>query len=232
MRQSDYDKFTKMLCAIGDMKRQPQSPWAIGVWWKALEHYDFAGVEDALIRHVQNPDNGQFMPAPADVIRLIKGNTVDAALVAWAKVDKAVREAGPWTDVVFDDPLIHRVLEDMGGWVGFGAKTDKEWPFVAKEFETRYRGYRTRADLDAYPALLTGVFNTFNSYEGLAQQPPLLIGDPRRASTVMRGGSAARSIGMHLAGAALMAAVPRLEHAAPGSAAKIMGANFDQTERA
>lgn len=35
-------------------------------------------------------------------------------MVAWNKVDKAVRQVGAWTSVMFDDALIHRVISDMG----------------------------------------------------------------------------------------------------------------------
>jgi len=41
---------------------------------------------------------------------------------------------------VFDDVLIHVVIEDMGGWKDC-AIDDKQQPFVAKEFQDRYRGY-------------------------------------------------------------------------------------------
>jgi hypothetical protein len=34
------------------------------------------------------------------------------------------------------------VISDMGGWVLLGSKGDGDWPFIAKEFENRYRGYR------------------------------------------------------------------------------------------
>jgi len=210
MRDSDFDNFTNMLAAIGDMKSKPQSEWALGVWWKALSSYDFEAVEDALIRHVQNPDNGQYMPVPADVIKLIQGNSIDSALVAWAKVDRAVRVIGPWGDVAFDDPLIHRVIKDMGGWVELGKKTDKEWPFTAKEFENRYRGYRTRADLTIYPHVLIGSFNMHNASASMATQPPMLIGDASKAEAVMLGGSSQPMIPMQLAVEAVMTQAPHI----------------------
>lgn len=110
-----------------------------------MKPFDLAAVKDALNRHCVNPDNGQFMPKPADVVKLLQGSSQDGALVAWAKVDRAVRQVGTYSTVVFDDPIIHRVVQDMGGWVALGDKREKEWPFVAKEFENRYRGYPMRS---------------------------------------------------------------------------------------
>jgi len=77
-------------------------------------------------RHLMNPDTGQFLPKPADIVRMLGGRTLDRALMAWAKVDKAVRQIGTYESVVFDDALIHRVLHEMGGWVGMGQKTENE----------------------------------------------------------------------------------------------------------
>lgn len=208
MREADYEAFVSTLAAIGDMKGKPVSPVSLAVWWKALAAYDYEAVEDALIRHVQNPDNGQFMPAPADVIKLIDGNTLDAALVAWAKLDKAVRSVGTWEDVVFDDPVIHSVVSDMGGWAGFGEKSDDDWPHVGREFQNRYRGYRTRADGLQYPPVLGGSFNMSNGLALMRQTPPRLIGDPARATRVMHGGSLTQKIGIHVAGPAVLAALP------------------------
>jgi len=84
------------------------------------------------------------MPKVADVIKMLQGSTQDSALTAWAKVDKAVRSIGTQMSVAFDDPLIHKVIQDMGGWLGLGQRQEAEWPFVAKEFETRYRGFKAR----------------------------------------------------------------------------------------
>lgn len=210
MREEDFDAFSGFLSAIYESKRATLSKMTVVLWYKALEHYDYPAVEEALVRFIRNEgDNGQFLPQPADVIKLIDGSTQDAALFAWAKVDKAVKLVGPWADVVFDDQIIHRVVDDMGGWPGFGQKTDKEWPFVAKDFENRYRGYRIKPSLDAYLPILAGSYNTHNGESGHVRQEPVLIGDPRKAAAVMRGGSDMPLIGLHRAGATLMAALPQ-----------------------
>lgn len=200
MKERDFDNFTSMLSAIGDMYGKTQSEWSIGIWWGAMQGYDLDAVREALNRHVKNPDNGQFMPKPADVVRMIQGSTADSALHAWAKVDKAIRHVGTYRDVVFDDALIHRVIHDMGGWVGLGTKNENEWPFVAKEFENRYRGYKARADVPEYPPRLTGISNMHNSKGGFGNEHPMLIGNVNMANKVMDGGTDRPLIGMRSAG--------------------------------
>src|SRR5690606_37498796 len=114
---------------------RPLSPMAIALWWGNLREYELSAVRQGMHRHMQNPDSGCYMPKPSDIIKMMSGSTQDSAMIAWSKVDKALRQVGTYSSVVFDDPVIHRVIHDMGGWVSLGVKNDKEWPFVANEFE-------------------------------------------------------------------------------------------------
>jgi hypothetical protein len=197
MKPSDFDTFAHMLNAIGDLYGKPQSEWSISLWWGALKHYDLAAVRDALNRHVQNPDTGQFMPKPADVVKMAQGSTMDAALIAWAKLDRGVRSVGTHRSVVFDDPLLHRVVAEMGGWIAFGEKREDEWPFVRNEFVNRYRGYRVRSELPDYPPVLTGIAEAGNGRNNVAHaEPPMLVGDPLQAQQVMRLGSGKPLVGV------------------------------------
>ena len=120
METDDFDLFAELLGGVFELYGREASPFAMQVWWEALRPFDFSAIRMAFSRHVQNPDVGQFPPKPADVLRMLGGTTQDKALQAWAKVDKAVRHVGTYQTVVFDDPLIHRVLHDMGGWVEIG----------------------------------------------------------------------------------------------------------------
>jgi hypothetical protein len=170
--------------------------FALDVWWTALKGYDLAGIKDAFNRHLMNPDAGAFLPKPADIVRMLGGTTQDAALQAWAKVDKAVRCVGTYADVVFDDPLIHGVIHDMGGWIAFGSKTEEDWPFIAREFENRFRGYRTRGARPDYPAVLIGMANAHNRKGGFKEEPPRLIGDQQKCLQVMECGTDTPTLGL------------------------------------
>ncbi|MCM1128975.1 MAG: DUF6475 domain-containing protein [Alistipes senegalensis] len=185
MTQDDFEKFEDMLSGVGEVYGKELSEFALAIWWEALKGYDLTAMRNALSRYVTNPDNGQFMPKPADVVRMMGGTTTDRALLAWEKVDRTVRQVGVYKDVVFDDALIHRVLQDMGGWIRLGDKKESEWPFVAKEFETRYRGYALRGLAPEYPAVLTGIANAHNRREGFKCDEPVLMGDPEKAKQVI-----------------------------------------------
>lgn len=188
MQNSEKKRFLTILTGVADYYKQELSPGVIALYWKGLEQFDIDAVEKALWDHTQNPDNGQFMPKIADLVRSMQGRTQDQAALAWAKVDSAVRRVGNYQDVVFDDPLIHRVVAEMGGWIWFGMQLEDEWPFIAKRFENMYRGYRVRAEAPEYQPILTGICSAQNQQRGFQNQPPILIGNEEKAKQVMRMG--------------------------------------------
>ena len=147
MTEHDFEKFRDGLTGVYAFYDKEINTFALDLWWNSLKQFDLPAIIQAFNRHVVNTESGKWLPKPADIIRMLQGSTQDAALIAWAKVDKAVRYKGTYVDVVFDDPVIHRVLHDMGGWIALGQKNEDEWPFVAREFENRYRGFRERSEI-------------------------------------------------------------------------------------
>ncbi|VVE90417.1 DUF6475 domain-containing protein [Pandoraea bronchicola] len=189
MKPTDSTEFFALISNVYAFYRQDYSEFVGQVWWGAMQVFDLAAVSDALGRHAANPDAGQFLPKPADVVKMLQGSTQDSALLAWHKVDKAIREVGTYASVAFDDALIHRVVFEMGGWVSLGTKDESEWPFVKNEFVNRYRGYRGRSQVPEYPPLLIGIAETTNTRAGFQSQGPVLIGNADAARAVVDGGS-------------------------------------------
>lgn len=200
MTEKDFEKFRDGLAGVYGFYDKEINQFSLDIWWNALKQFDLAAIVEAFNRHVINTESGKWLPKPADIIRMLQGSTQDSALVAWAKVDKAVRHKGTYVDVVFDDPLIHRVLHDMGGWIALGQKNEDEWPFVAREFENRYRGFRERSEIPEYPAVLTGIANAHNRSQGLKLQPLVMIGNEAACERVMNGGTDKPLIGFKQAG--------------------------------
>lgn len=213
-KQVDFKRFLTVLTGIADYYGKELSEGVITLYWQGLAQYDLSAIEKALWEHTQNPDNGQFMPKIADVTRNLQGRTVDQASIAWSKVDGAIRRVGTYSDVAFDDPIIHRVIADMGGWIKFGSMTEDEWPFTANQFRTRYQGYKMRGEVPEYQPVLTGIANAHNAKEGFRSQPPMLIGNEERAKQVMLAGTNEQLIQMRLASDSITAdAIKRIEAA-------------------
>lgn len=200
MLDHDLPIFSETLTGVADYYGKELSTGVIDVYWNGLREYDLDAVQKALWNHARNPDTGQFMPKIADIAKMLQGRTGDQAAVAWSKVDQAVRRVGTYADVIFDDPIIHRVLADMGGWVLLGTKNESDWPFVAKDFENRYRGYRMRDETPEYAPVLIGMANAHNGEKGFRLNAPIVIGDERKANQVRIGGTSAPLLSMKTAG--------------------------------
>lgn len=199
MINSDMQKFISMLTGIADYYGRNLREETILLYWEGLKQYDYAAVEKAFWTHTQNPDSGQFMPKIADVSKYLKGRTSDQASQAWSKVDKTMRHVGTYQDVCFDDLIIHRVIEDMGGWIALGMKNEEDWTFLQNQFENRYRGYVMRGEQPEYQARLIGVANAYNAQNGYSLNPPMMIGDQIKAQMVLKGGNNKALLEMKLA---------------------------------
>ena len=189
MEASDRREFTTHLANAWTLYGKPLTPGTLDIFWHGLKPYAFEAVKRALNLHIVDPDRGQYAPKPADLIRLIEGDTETQALRAWGKALDGLKRAGVYASVVFDDPLIHTVITDMGGWVGLGQMKTADETYRGHEFARRYRGYLAQRALPAYPERLKGLIEKQNAAAGYDEgiPEPILLGDPAKARRVLAG---------------------------------------------
>lgn len=182
---NEQNEFAQMLINIAVIYRHQINPNLLNLYWLVLQHYPWEEVVKAFELHLQDPDTGQFMPKPADIIRIIKGGgSQTQSLKAWTQVEQAIRIIGPYSSVVFDDAIIHAVLQEMGGWIKMCSTAAKELPFVAKEFQTRYTAYRYKAP-SSYPGYFVGLTEHQNTQQGFNRESLRLLGDQEKAKAVL-----------------------------------------------
>lgn len=189
MNENEKKDFAELLTDVFSVYGKDVSAFSLDAFWATLRRFDFAAVKHAFNVHYGSPDKGNFAPRPGDIIRILEGGSGDRALVAWVKVDKAVRSIGPYQSVVFDDPIIHAVVRDMGGWIQLGNCSEKDFEFRGKEFATRYRGYAETGRRADFPAKLIGIAEMDNKQNNRQVDEPLLIGDERKAQLVLTKGA-------------------------------------------
>jgi hypothetical protein len=190
-------RFASLLAALSDYYGWEVSKASAGLYWEGLKQYGYEAIEQAAWAHTQSPDeNGRWFPKVADFKKFMEGSTADQGALAWSRVDSAIRTRGTWDDVVFDDAVIHRVVADMGGWVLLGSKDDKEWPFVAKEFQQRYRSFKQQGGVPEHPERLIGMANAHNRANGQPLLPPILIGDKEKAKSILLGTNATKQVAL------------------------------------
>lgn len=214
MNTADFEKFSKLLNYVHAMYQKPLDQRLVEVWFNALSAYTFEDIEVAFNRHLLNPDSGRYAPLPADLVRVLDGGAGVQAAVAWSKVEQAIKRAGPWRTVIFDDPIIHRVLEDMGGWPKMNDHaTMEDLKFAGIDFGKRYQGYLLKGGVaQDYPTKLLGYAESANAKDGLRTEAPFLIGNQEVAAKVGQGGRDYHGIPVTQGSAALLAAaVKKLE---------------------
>jgi hypothetical protein len=193
MRHEDREALSAMLAKVMSVYGKPITTGFVDVFFDALAGFDIESVRRGLNAHVQNPDSGQFPPKPADVVRLIDGTSQDQGMQAWSRLDKAVRRVGPYQSVVFDDAIIHKVLDEMGGWIKLcNTPSEDDYKFQGIEFARRYRAYVIAGGPGAdYPRHMIGVAEAENNTAGYRKNAPspVLIGDESKCLEVLRGGS-------------------------------------------
>lgn len=154
--------------------------YTVDLCFAALQEFDIEDIRQAAAAHVQHPEKGSFFPLPNDLIRIIRGSTSSRAALAWAKVERAMREVGPWRDVVFDDPLIHSVIYELGGWARLCETRETDLAMRTRTFERLYAELAgPTAACRAVPAL-RGIADTSLG----APRPQVFIGDKDAALAV------------------------------------------------
>lgn len=193
MNIDDLEAFDEMWVQAHEIYGRKPDPDVVYMVFQSLIAFSLADIKLALSRHITNPDNGQFAPKPADIVRLLRGSSQSASGEAWAKLDRAIRCVGNYRSVVFDDPKIHAAVERLGGWQTVSMTSEKEYPFLRNNFQKLYQGFTAQPPA-TYPRKLIGTAEHANSEDrtfqrGRANDAPVLIGDASRARLVYQGGS-------------------------------------------
>lgn len=178
MDSDDRPGFAELLNKTAAIYNRQMSEFELEMWWDCTSHRALTDIEQAIRRHVQDPDRGQFMPKPADISRQLDGTGDSRALEAWTKVERAIERHGSWGSLVFDDPAIHAVIADMGGWARLCSVDFKELPFKRQEFTKRWMAYLNHPPASFPPVLIGEGGTNFD-------QPLAMVGDQSKCQQVM-----------------------------------------------
>lgn len=208
MIQSEKQKFGQLMTDVMAYYGKDASRFMLSLWWDACQNMDFEQVAKALNQHAKDPERGQFAPKVADIVAILEGTTTERAAIAWGKTFEAMQRVGAYTDVVFDDPVIHCVIEDLGGWVKVCRSDSSELSYFQHRFTESYRAYASRLKHGTieYPRALLGDRSPDEMYErrGLPAPKPAIIGDVVQARIVWRNGCKSSKTAINLVDMALL----------------------------
>lgn len=192
MKQSDRAEFAQLLTDVLAYYRQDASKFVLDLWWTACAPFDMEQVRKAMTGHATDAERGMYAPKVADIVRQLGGTRTDRAALAWGRVYEAMGRVGAYSDVIFDDPAIHAVIEDLGGWPKVCRYPSEELSYLQHQFCTAHKAY-TQAGGHVYPRRLMGDRSPDSEYErkGLPLPAPVVVGDVEAARAVYRGGTLA-----------------------------------------
>lgn len=159
--------------------------------FNVLKAHRFEDISRAVMTHISA---SPFAPKPSDINELIGGDPDSRKLQAWTMVETAVRRVGGYESVVFDDPAIMAVIDEMGGWIAICDVNEKELPFRRNEFLKRYTAYLHRPPAE-FPRRLCGRAEQSNGDKYAdSTAAPKLIGNTEKARLVYRSGGNPRML--------------------------------------
>jgi len=149
--------FSEYMSMLSELFDKEVTPVLSRAYWSILSPFSDAQCKAAFDAAIARC---RFFPKPAELLELISGPETDKAMLAWLRVDKAVRTIGNYESIDFaDDRAINSTIEAMGGWVALCNTSEAEWKWKRKEFENLYPAMTRRTD---HPEYLPGTVEINN----------------------------------------------------------------------
>jgi len=169
-------QFNKIFTPLGIIFEKSVSKELVKIYYELLKGYSDEQIDRALNITAKTC---KFFPKPAEIIETIEGNQSEKSLLAWEKVKRGIEEAGVYQSVIFDDLVIHKVIDSLGGWISiFEIEGDLTW--YQKDFERLYQAYNNKPQLlQNTPKKLLGLIEIENRNSNYLEDIPeaILIGD-------------------------------------------------------
>jgi len=162
-----FKEYMTILCELHD---RVLSDMMKDLYWKILEPFSDEQCEAAFKEIIYS---SRFFPKPVDFVEILRGKKADRATEAWIEVLNAIKRIGNYESVKFADPVIHSVLQVMGGWDELAATmTVDEEKWKQKEFERLYEVIAGRGG--KHPDYLPGTTEMENHKLGHEVHPEII----------------------------------------------------------
>lgn len=198
MTDADKKAFAAMMVALAEYYRVEMTKDTMRFYFEGLIDHDIADVQAAAQKHMKDSEHGAFLPKVADFMRYLGDSNKARASDAWVKVSMAIRRIGPYQSVCFDDPLIHGIVREMGGWGRLCDTQSDKMGQVQATFEKRYERYANKGEMPAdTPRYLMGETEAHNRSVGALKfiDPPVIVGDTKRAQAALAAPKPQKAIG-------------------------------------
>jgi hypothetical protein len=154
MQPCDAGQFAALIASLGEIYGRQITKTATQMYWAVLEPYELAEIKRAVKQHLSDKKACAYMPLPGQLIDSMGGSVEEKALLAWHKLKQALARVGASRGVQFDEPVMHQIVQDMGGMYHLGQMLERDLDFKQKDFKELYAFYAKNPQ--DYPPMLSG----------------------------------------------------------------------------
>jgi len=158
MDSNDEDRFAELMTVLQDLYDKKLGKATIETYWNVLKKYPLERIEAAFSRVIESHIYAN-MPKPAHFIEYLNpAKDLDSlAFQALQKLESRFSDNG-YTSLCFDDPIIHYVVDNYGGWIRICEETyqmgDKEYGIWKHGFLARYKAFYENPPTKPVPRLI------------------------------------------------------------------------------
>jgi len=165
-------KFKEYLAVLCELHDRTMSKMLTDLYWKVLEPFSD---EDCEVVFKEIIYSNKFFPKPADFTELLRGSKKNQGTLAWIEVLETIKRVGAYQSVKFSNPVIHGVIESMGGWARLaGDMLVDEEKWKQKEFERLYEVI-SQHQRGKHPEYLAGICEIQNGANGYEVKPEIIL---------------------------------------------------------
>lgn len=154
----DNQSFKKVMATLAETYSKNITPLTANIYWQSLKGFTSEQVEQALIRHLSDPETCQYWPQVGTLISKITGTEkqkqlmiTDSAMTAWEFILTEIRRIGAYGNLRMDDKVALKAVQSIGGWRELchsDHATLSTWK--RKEFISAYETYSGASGLPDY----------------------------------------------------------------------------------
>jgi len=141
MIKADFVQFKQGMMMFAEVYRVEVNQAQMSIYWDALENLAIDDYLAAIRRHIADPDQGQWFPKPANLIKQVYGTEAQSA---WQALCEELARGG--ADV---GPKTHLALAGIGGMYQVRRMSTDQLMGMKRQFISNYC-----ADLSEKPAAI------------------------------------------------------------------------------
>lgn len=141
----NYSLFSGMMSMMCEIYNRNQTKALLEGYYLILKRMNDDEFKQAMMNILEGRVYAS-MPKPAEILEYSRPNLETIATLALEDLERAIAKGGRNYSLIFDDKVVHSVINALGGWVYVCNMELRDWEFKKKEFPRLYMMHSKRSD--------------------------------------------------------------------------------------